>query len=241
MGHLEIPLTAPTAPTDPATQQTGPGISPDPATVAPVQGVSPVPGLVNGQVQTVPPATTPAADKLDEKPADKTDLSKLPADVQAVIAELRKEAAENRTGKTAAEKKHDDAMAAMAKALGLAPDDTPDPAKLQEELGSTKHELYTLRVEKALGGICDTAKADVALTTAVLGHEGKLDNLDPTAADFATQLKALVDEAVSKNPKLKAGQAPAASSVDHTGRPGETMRSGEPMSLANAVADAYGT
>lgn len=144
---------------------------------------------------------------------------------EAYVRKLRDEAASHRVKAKDAETKHTQTLDAIAKALGLASDETPDPAKLTEQLTASQAEARTLKVERALGKAAHTHGADEDLLAAVLAHKGKLGNLDPTAADFATTVDALVKETVAANPKLRAtGQGPARSGGDHTGGTGQATQ-----------------
>lgn len=84
-----------------------------------------------------------------------------------------------------------------------------DPAAVATQLAAAQAErtglLRTQAIERAAWGV----KADPARVAAILAYEGKLDQLDPAAPDFAEKAKALVEAAVTANPWMKAEGAPS--------------------------------
>jgi len=172
----------------------------------------------------------------------KTDgkVEDLPDWAQKLIRDARKEAAEHRTGKNSAEQKYQGTLDAIAKALGLKQDEKLSPEDLAKQLEERDSELYRMRVERGMARACRKHGADEDLTVALLAHQGKLDDLDPSAKDFDAKLDALVKTAVDSNQKLRLTQAAGKSSVDHATGGGE-RRSDKPKSLAAAVTGHYGT
>lgn len=185
-----------------------------PAAAAPVAPVAPAVAPV-----------VPAAENVED----------LPAWAQKLITEGRDEAAKHRTGKTAAEQQ----LAALTQILNPdAPGGTPvDPAALTQALAERDTELRTLKVDNALGTSLVTAGAD-PLTLAVLKGEGKLNDLDPNAATFQADVDAIIKDALTRHPKLKAVQAATKSSASFSGGPGE--HSAKSPSLTAAVNQHYG-
>lgn len=160
-----------------------------------------------------PPATPPA-------PVAEN-VSDLPQWAQDKLAALNRENASTRVN--AKQQAADEARAELLRKLGLTKDgeETPDPAKLAADLTAKDAALRTLTVERALDKAARKAGADEDLLAAVLAHKGALGKLDPTAADFTTQLEALVKTEVDGNPKLKAARAAGASGVELGGGTGE--------------------
>ncbi|SOD72727.1 hypothetical protein SAMN05892883_2076 [Jatrophihabitans sp. GAS493] len=197
---MTAPVTPPAAPTDPQTPPTAP-------TTPPAAPVTPP--------ATVPPAPTPADvfANWDGK------VETLPEAAQRIIRDARKEAGDSRTAKNAEAER----VKAILAAAGIDTGDE-DPVKALETARAERDQLAaeakTLRVERALDAAARTHKADAALLTAVLAHNGELTKLDPASATFATELDALVLKAVADNPKLKDTQAASASGIPSSGGPG---------------------
>lgn len=173
-------------------------------------------------------------------------VESLPEPVQKMIRDLRKEAGDNRVGKTAAEEQQQKILKAVAKAAGLKVDDeedTPDAAKLTEQLTTTQQQARDAAVELAVFKAAGPAGADPIGLTDSRTFMTKVGKLDPTADDFAAKVKAEIETATKDNPKLKAGRAPGASSVDHAGGTGDQTRrtSSKPLSIDQAVSGHYQT
>lgn len=69
------------------------------------------------------------------------DLSSLPEWAQKQIRDLRKEAGDHRTGKNAAETKHQEMLDSIAKALGLKGDEKPEPDRLAQQLNELQEQF----------------------------------------------------------------------------------------------------
>lgn len=161
--------------------------------------------------------TSTAATSVPEKVED------LPAWAQKLITDTRSEAAQHRTAaKTAATQAQQELTDKLAVALGIKPDAATDPAAL------------TALAEKAQAD-ARTASIKLAVYQAAGAHQGnpdalldsntflaKVNSLDPTAADFSTQVSEAIKAAVAANSSLKAARAAGASTVDTAGGPGET-------------------
>ncbi|PSK95779.1 hypothetical protein CLV30_12831 [Haloactinopolyspora alba] len=149
----------------------------------------------------------------------------LPEWAQKLIRDTRKEAGDHRTSKTQVEKKYNDALDGIAKALGLKEDDTPpDPAKLAEELDSTKSAHRSALVELAVFKAAGKYSADPEALTDSRSFVEKLEKLDPSAEDFNDKLRELVKKTVEDEPKFKVqGQEPPAKTGgDFTGGSGDS-------------------
>jgi hypothetical protein len=150
------------------------------------------------------------------------DISKLPAFAQKIIRELRGEAAGHRTkardaeGKVSeAEAKHQATLDAIAKAVGLKPDDgPPDPAKLASQLQQSQTEIQAAREEAASARIelqvyraAVEAGANAKKLMDSRAFEARIDALDPKDdAEFASLVEAEITAALEKDPTLRANQ-----------------------------------
>lgn len=177
------------------------------------------------------PAATPAtpaaaAPTATPEPAAPTapveSVDALPSWAQKIITDARKEAGDFRVAaKTAAEKASQEVTDKLAVALGLKADPTVDPAaltaKIAEAQQTAKQSAIQLAVYKAAGA--SKANPDALLDSNTF--LASVSQLDPTAADFASQVASAVQTAVTANPTLKAVQAAAASGIDISGGSGE--------------------
>lgn len=125
------------------------------------------------------------------------------------------------------------APAAAAPAAPSAPAQEPVPA---DDGKDAKIRDLTIRVS-----LTDSLTKHGAgpLTAAVLRGEDAFKDLDPTAPDFQEKLDAVVKDAVTKHPELKAVQAAGASGANFSGGSGESAK--KPTTLAGAVANHYRT
>lgn len=195
---------------------------------APPAGDAPPPAAPPAAPPATPPAATPpAAPEWDGK------VESLPPAVKKLIDDARAEAGKART--TAKEQAAQEARDDLLRKLGLTKDGEPaqTPEQLAEKLASREAQLYTMRVETALAKSAKAHSGDEDLVTAVLAHEGKLDELDPDSTTFAAELDALVKAAVEGNPKLKAAQAAGVSGGQFTGGSGEGKQ--RPTSIGAAL------
>jgi hypothetical protein len=142
--------------------------------------------------------------------APATDVAGLPEWAQKHITDLRNEAATNRTKATTAETGKQETMDAIAKALGLKGDDDPAAAvkTAAEERDAAKAVARNLTVENAVMRAASRHGANADALTDSLSFMRTLKEMDPAAADFATQLEAAITKAVEANPSLKAAGAP---------------------------------
>lgn len=170
-----------------------------------------------------------------EKPQKVEDL---PDWAQKLVRDARKEAGDSRV---AAKNAETELVQRLGKALGLVKDDEKaDPEKLTQQIAAEQAEKRQAKVELAVFRTAGKHQGDPEALLDSRSFLAKVGELDPSAADFTAQVEAAVKTAVKDNPKLKAVQAAASSGVDHGGRPGE-RRTTQPKSLADAVAQSYGT
>ena len=141
----------------------------------------------------------------------------LPDWAQKMVRDLRGEAANNRTAKTAAEQQNQEMLDGIARALGLKKgEEPPDPAKLQQSLTEREQKISTLEEANRLNTIELAAWRSAALqganTAALLDSRSFVDavaKLDPAADTFQAQLDAAVKKAVDDNPAMRAAAPPA--------------------------------
>lgn len=178
----------------------------------------------------------------------------LPEWAQKLIKETRKESGDHRVKAkeyesklSAAEQARQDQLDAIAQALGLKDADKPPSVDdLTEQLTAAQQQaqeresaLRQLTVERAAERAAREHGADVDTLLDSRTFASKLADLDPAADDFAATVSDLVKQTVDSNPKYKAGQAPASSSGDFSGGPGERP-SARTNSLHAAARSHYG-
>lgn len=158
---------------------------------------------------------------------------------QAYVTGLRSENASWRTKhhdeKAAREKAETDLQTlvqSLGKNLGFVKDET-DPAKLLEQLTAERDQTAAERdadraklrdydLRDAVRGAAKTHGGDADSILDSSKVKAKLDKLDHTADDYATQVDAIVSEAITANPKFKSGPVlPAASTGDTNQGTGE--------------------
>ena len=168
-------------------------------------------------------AATPSAPAAPAQTTEPGKVEDLPDWAQKLIKDTRSEAAGHRTKATAAETKQAETLAAIAKALGLGPaDETPDPAKLTEQLTTAQTAQRAALVELAVFKAAGAHKADPAALLDSRTFLASVTDIDPSGSDFATKVDAAIKAAVDGNPKLKAAaQAAGASTIPHAGGSGE--------------------
>lgn len=172
--------------------------------------------------ETVTATQAPAAGEWDGK------VESLPDAVQKIIREARDEAGKART--TAKANAAAEARAALAqeigKALGLVKDDeTPDPAKLTEQLTATQAQARQAAVELAVYKAAGKHSGDPVAILDSRAFLASVTDLDPNGSDFNTAVNAAIKAAVEGNPKLKStAPAAGASTVQHAGGSGEAAR-----------------
>lgn len=201
---------------------------------------------------TQPPATPPAPQPTGQEPnqpqGQPQDVSSLPEWAQKLITDTRAEAAKHRTnGQTAAQQAQaaQQQRDAVLKALGLTADGKdapPDPEALTAQLEQQQAVAWTNAVELT---VFRTAAAAGANADALLDSRAFIDSLDeladvdPSSADFKSQLDVHVRKYVEQHPQFKAQPAgPARSGGDHPGGGGAPTT--RPKSLADALRSRLG-
>lgn len=182
------------------------------------------------------PADPPAAPSTDPKPSDPAPsewdgkIESLPADAQKVIADLRKEAGDERVAAKT--------LAAIQKALNpdAKGDEKPDADALTKALADRDKDAKQAKTELAVYRLAGKNGADPDALLDSRGFLAKLADLDPT--DTAKITKAITD-AVKDNPKLKAVLAAGASGADLSGGSGE-KRDRSKVTLDGALSTHYG-
>lgn len=81
------------------------------------------------------------------------------------------------------------------------------PEDAVAELARERAERRQLQVNYSVERAASKAGADDELVAAYLAGKGRLKDLDPTASDFDTKVKALIDAALTEKPSLKLATA----------------------------------
>lgn len=156
--------------------------------------------------------------------------------IEATRAEVEKELTE-KWGRSLGLIKDDDAPADPAKLLEQA---TEREKQAIAERDKTAKKLRDYDIKDAITNAANTHDGDLTILLPVLRGEGKLDDLDPTADDFASQVDALVSAAVDSNPKLRktAQVAATRSSGDLSNGGNGSPKPNEPKSIDEMRKDA---
>lgn len=171
--------------------------------------------LAQAAQEATPDTSTPAQEADAEQTTDE-----LPAWARDKIAKANAEAAKYRTRAKDAEAAKttavDDLTQKLGKALGLIGDEQPTPddliAAANKQAAEAQQQLAAYRRDAAIRDAANGKVSDTAILTALLNQDKAFTALDPTDADYATQVAAAVTAMVDAHPTLKA-QA-AASGVD---------------------------
>lgn len=147
------------------------------------------------------PSTKPGPD-----PSDPVDVDSLPANVKNMIAQLRREAAKNRTDpKAAAEQARLDLAQQIGKALGLTTgDEPPDPAALTAQIEEAQAVAWRNGTELIVHRIAAQLGADPEAlldSNAFIDDLDDLTEVDPRSAEFRQAVEAKVKAAVERSPK----------------------------------------
>ncbi|WP_432493017.1 hypothetical protein [Kineococcus gypseus] len=202
------------------------GGDPAPAGADPAPAPAPSPAPAPAPQPAPQPAPAPAWDGKVES---------LPADAQKMIRDLRSENASRRTGQQ-------ELVRQFAKAAGIElpgdQADAPDPAQLTEQLTASQQAARQAAIELAVYRTAGTAGADPDALLDSRRFVESLADIDPSDGGAIT---AAIQAAVGANPKLKAGRAPGASSVDHGAAGSGESTKRTPRSLDESVRATYGT
>lgn len=169
-------------------QPTGEPVTPtEPTPAAPVAPVEPAPTSV------APAAFDPASLSPEAKAWLESERRRVAAD----------EAAKART--TSKANAREETLREIAEKMGIAP--VADPAKLAEQLTAENRKLKIDAAIRSAAGAPEV-RGDADLIGALLAHQGRTADLDPSAPDFADKVAALVAAQVAANPRLKLDVAP---------------------------------
>lgn len=181
------------------------------APVEPGTGTAPS-GTGSAPTPPAPPAPAPAP---PAAPAA-FDPASLPPEARAYLdAQIR--AADTRARTGTRDNAAKEARAALLKEL-TGGDANKTPEQIAEELrlaqttaAEKDARINALLTERAIAQACRAPDVlgDGDLVAALLAHQGKLNGLDPSAADFDTKVQALVKATVAANPRLKIDPGPA--------------------------------
>ncbi len=143
-------------------------------------------------------------------------VESLPAGVQQMIADLRKENGNARTNakQQAADEARQQLVTELGKALGLVKDgdEAPDPEQLTQQLTASQQAARDAAVQLAVYRAAAAHQADPEALLDSRRFIESLADIDPADGQAVNDA---VKAAVDANTKLKVGRAPGASSVDH--------------------------
>lgn len=180
-----------------------------------------------------------ATDKTAADAAAAQDMKSLPEWAQKEIRDTRKEAAENRVGKAAAEKAAKDAkdiVDSISKAMNPGAD--TDPTKLAAQLEAANAVSRDANIRLAVFTAAAAAGANPVALLDRNSFTKALAGLDPSKATFNAEVLAAMTAAIASDPTLKAAPAAGASSTDH-GAGGSGDQSGKrPTSIKAALSKA---
>ena len=166
-------------------------------------------------------ATASEAQETPQAPAEQpTPASQEDAEDKR-IKKLNEEAARYRTERNEARDqiadlngKYDQLIKGLATLTGQEPEQAnPEDAIAAAiaERDAARQELRTMRVTSDVNTAINKAGVDPTLTLAVLKADGTLDQLDPTADDYACQVEAAVSAVAEANPRLRTQVVPKSS------------------------------
>lgn len=174
--------------------------------------------------QTPPVEETPTETAPTEPEAPETEPEVKTFD-EAYVKQLREEAAANRVK---AKKQTEEVEALKAQLQGLtdglakltgAPQETP----IEEQLAAVTNErdeaqarINSLLEERAIATIAGEQKVNADLLIPVLKGTGKLNDLNPMAEDYQTQVAEIVKATVEAFPQLRAQTVPSSSGQSPT-------------------------
>lgn len=158
---------------------------------------------------------TPQAPEEQPTPASQEDAE------DKRIKKLNEEAARYRTERNEARDqiadlngKYEQLIRGLATLTGQEPEQaSPEDAIAAAiaERDAARQELRTMRVTSDVNTAINRAGVDPTLTLAVLKADGTLDQLDPTADDYASQVEAAVSAVAEANPRLRTQVVPKSS------------------------------
>jgi hypothetical protein len=179
-------------------------VTPDNATPDQTTGTSPA-------VPPIPPAP-PAAPAAGEG-KEPTDVASLPAWAQKLLADTRKEAADNRVKANEIETQRQATLDAIATALGVKKEDDPAQAAktAAEERDAARLEARTVRLENAILKSAPKIGANPEALADSRTFMKAVADLDPAADDFAAQIETAITTALEANATLKLDTGPVRS------------------------------
>lgn len=193
---------------------------------------APAPGVPAQEPPTQPPAGPTQSQPAAQPPAphnEPVDVASLPANVQKMISDLRSEAAKNRdkSGQAgAAEEARREIAEKVARALGIAGDEPPDPEVLLTQVQDARDEAWRTSVEFSVWRFAAEAglDPDVLLdSNRFIDTLDDLVDLDPRSEEFRTAMQAKVQEAVASGKYGKAQQTRFAGPADGGARSATTV------------------
>ena len=176
----------------------------------------------NTTTDTTTTADTTAATDTGQQTTTVEKVEDLPAWAQKIITDTRGEAAKYRNdAKTAADQATKDLGDKLAVALGLKPDAATDPAALTALAQQAQADARAASIKLAVYQAAGTHQGNPDMLLDSSSFLAKVNTLNPTTADFGTQVGEAIKAAVAANPSLKTVRAAGTSTVDTSGGTGE--------------------
>lgn len=170
------------------------------------------------------PTNQPAPEPVPAEPQptqeEPQSVDSLPDWAQKLIADTRREAADNRVkAKQAEEVTRDSVLAAVNKALGIETETAPTVDDLTQTLTSREQENQALRLEHSLYVQAVKQHVDPDMLTDSRSFMQAMHGIDPTDADA---ISAAITEHVNAHPQIFNQPQAGASSIDQPGQaPGQ--------------------
>jgi hypothetical protein len=211
---------------------------------APIEPTPGAPAAVPAPPTPAPTVTPPAP----QQPTATFDPSSLTPEAQAYLkAQIDAADLKARTGSkaNAAAEAQREMAAKVAKALGLAGAEPPDPAQLLEQAEAARDAAWASALELQIFRIAGAAGAnpDALLDSrSFIDSLDELYELDPKSAEFKAALQAKVQAAAAKYPATPGSPAPGAPAgprPDPTQGTRGTPTTARPTSLTQAYANHY--
>lgn len=147
------------------------------------------------------PVEDAEADEAEElSPAElKKQLERTKRDLERA----NKEAAKSRTERKGDRDALEELRKGLAKALGLAEEESADPKKLQTELAELKGKYQTERLKGAFAKAAKAAGVDEEISYALMSLNGELADLDVEDKSLAAEIQLRLEELKDKNPRVR--------------------------------------
>lgn len=206
--------------TEPAAAQA----APEPAAPAAVPPPAPVPQ---------PSPAQPAAAAVDEVAKLRADLAAAEQRAADWQSQARKHEDRSKGNKDQLDRQ-DQVLRMLAEKMGVQIDDKPDPAKVAAQAAAQaaqwQAEARQASTELAVHRAAQAAGANATALIDSRSFMARTASLDPTAPEFAEQVRGIVAEHVAANPSLATPAAPAPQGQPAAGQPAAPGTPAQPAS-----------